>query len=45
MSAYKIRTPGNYPEESIKQCAFCWCLLHRYITMHGWKNVNCMECL
>jgi len=23
-----------------KKCAFCWFLLHRYITMHGSKNVN-----
>jgi hypothetical protein len=24
----------------VKKCAFCWFLLHRYITMHGSKNVN-----
>jgi len=23
MSAYKIQTPGNYPEESIQQALFC----------------------
>jgi len=26
-------------KHSCKNCAFCWFLLHRYITMHGSKNV------
>ena len=24
----------------MQKCAFCWCLLYRYITMHGSGNVK-----
>ena len=34
------RTQYNLFKSLLKQCAFCWFLLHRYITTYGSKDVN-----
>ena len=42
-SAYKIQTPGNYPEESIQRCLHCSCVLvHSFVQPR--LVTYCIEC-
>jgi len=37
MSAYKIQTPGNYPEENIQHSECCYSTFH-HRSFRFWKN-------
>jgi hypothetical protein len=39
-SEYKIQTPGNYPEESIKQYIICADVMHHSENLHSLNRVS-----